>query len=386
MSIPAPVPFTPTKQERKAQPLPSAFEWRDPATLPPRPWVYGRHLIRKQVSVTVAPGGVGKSSLTIVEALAMASGRQLLDEWTAPNLRVWMFNLEDPTEELDRRIMAAMLHHQVSPAAIEGRLFRDSGRDRSLCVAVQTRNGTEILKPAFDELAEQITALGIDVVIVDPFVSCHQASENDNGAIDLVAKEWARLADRCNCAIELVHHTRKTNGAEASTEDARGATALLGAARSGRVLNRMGDKTKADAGLKDDPATYFSVDRDKANLAPIGKRVWRRMATYRLPNGDDVGVAVAWEMPDDFDGVSVADLLKVQHAVDGKDFRESPQARDWAGNAVADVLGLDAKADKGRITRLLRTWVSNGALSVVKRADGSRHSRPFIEVGEWATA
>jgi hypothetical protein len=76
----------------------------------------------------------------------------------------------------------------------------------------------------------------------------------------------------------------------------------------------------------------------------------------------------------------------VQHAVDGKGFRESPQAHDWAGKAVADVLGLDAKADKGRITRLLRTWISNGAFRVVKLPDGTRQDRPCIEVAEWATA
>ena len=61
------------------------------------------------------------------------------------------------------------------------------------------------------------------MLVIDPFVSSHQASENDNGAIDLVAKEWARLADRCNCAIELVHHTRKTNGEDATTESGRAA-------------------------------------------------------------------------------------------------------------------------------------------------------------------
>jgi hypothetical protein len=42
--------------------------WRDPATIPPRAWLYGRHYIRKFVSCTVAPGSLGKSSLAVVEA------------------------------------------------------------------------------------------------------------------------------------------------------------------------------------------------------------------------------------------------------------------------------------------------------------------------------
>jgi hypothetical protein len=364
------------------------FVWRDPSLIPPRPWVYGQHLIRKQVSVTVAPGGVGKSSLTICEALAMVSGRELLGDWIAPNLKVWIFNLEDPRDELDRRITAAMQHHNVAPDAIAGRLFVDTGRERSLCTAIQTREGVQIIKPEMDALATEITARGIDVLIVDPFVSSHQVSENDNGAIDLVAKEWARLADRCNCAIELVHHTRKTNGVEASTEDGRGATALLAVARSARVLNKMGDGQKADAGIKDDPATYFAVTRDKANLAPASKRVWRRMASVRLANGDDVGVAEEWEWPDTFIGMSVADLLAVQKAIEGKHPRYSDQAKpreDWVGVIVAQTLGLNVTTDRKRIKRMIEDWLKSGALVKGKKLDDRRHLVPTVEVGEWAT-
>lgn len=56
-----------------------SFIWRDPATIPRRQWPYGRHHIRKFVSATFAPGGVGKSSLVMGEAQAMASGKPLLE-------------------------------------------------------------------------------------------------------------------------------------------------------------------------------------------------------------------------------------------------------------------------------------------------------------------
>ncbi len=365
--------------------MPTLFFWQDPASIPARPWLYGHHLLRGQVSVTVAPGGIGKSSLTICEALAMASGRRILGEWTAPDLKVWIFNLEDPRDELTRRIIAAMAHHGIAPDEIEGRLFVDSGRDRELCVTEQTPHGARIARPVFDALSHQIRTMGVDVLVVDPFVSCHRVDENDNGAIDMVAKAWAALANVCNCAVELVHHTRKTNGAEASTQDARGASALLGAARSGRVLNRMTDEMKANAGLRDDPATYFAVDRDKANLAPAGKRVWRRMASYTLPNGDSVGVAEAWEFPDAFDGITTADLLQVQHALDGKQMRYSDQAGDeWAGCCVAEVLGLDPIKDVKRLKRIIETWLKSGALVKDKIGGGQRKPVPIITVGEWA--
>lgn len=367
--------------------LPTAFVWRDPSTIPPRPWLYGRHLIRKQVSVTVAPGGVGKSSLTICEALAMASGRELLGDWTAKGLKVWLYNLEDPRDEMDRRIIGAMQHHNVTPDEINGRLYVDTGRERALSTAIQAREGVQIRKSEMDALANEIEARGVDVLVIDPFVSSHQASENDNGAIDLVAKEWARLADRCNCAIELVHHTRKTNGEDATTESGRGASALLAAARSGRVLNKMHPTLREEWGLTGDPATFFGINRDKANLAPAGKREWRRMATVSLANGDNVGVCEVWTPPDTFDGVTVKDLLSVQHAIDGKRPRYSEQAGDdWAGCIVADVLGMDVTADRKRLKKIIEAWLKSGALVKVQVRGSDRKERPCLEVGEWATA
>ena len=363
------------------------FVWRDPMTIAPRPWVYGRHMIRKQVSVTVAPGGVGKSSLSLVEALAMVTAREILGEWVpALPLRVWVYNLEDPRDEMDRRVIAAMMHHNIAPDDLGGRLFIDTGRERALCTAIEVQGHVTIVKPEMDALAAAITARQIDVLIVDPFVSSHRVSENASGAIDLVAKEWARLADRCNCAIELVHHTRKTNGTDATTEDGRGSSALLAAARSGRVLNKMSDEMKDQAGVRADEATIFSIDRDKANLAPVGKRRWVRMASVHLGQGDSVGVAEVWEWPDTFKGVKLDDLLHVQRAIDGKHPRYSEQSGDdWAGVIVAHVLGLDATADSRRIKALIEAWLKSGALVKGTKIGPIRKPVPTVEVGEWAT-
>lgn len=366
------------------------FEWIDPLSLPPRPWVYGRHCIRRQVSVTVGPAGLAKSSHGIVEMLAMASGRELLGEWVAGPLRVWIFNLEDPRDELDRRIIAACLHHGLTAADLGDRLFRDSGRDRGLCTAEQVRDGFTILHPEVEALESALRRRRIDVLKVDPFVSSHRVNENDNGAIDAVAKEWARIADRCDCAIELVHHTRKLNREEATTESSRGASALLGAARSGRVLNRMSAEERQRAGISDDdPGTYFSVSRDKANLAPPGKRLWRRTVSVDLGQGDHVGVVEAWKWPDAFDGVTVRDLLAVQRAIqmrsdEGNPPRASDQAKGWVGETVAEALGLDADTGRARIKTLLDGWLKSGALKKGEALDAKRMPRPTVEVGEWA--
>lgn len=367
------------------------FVWRDPKSIPPRPWVYGHHMIRKQVSVTVAPGGVGKSSLTLVEALCLVTGRQLLGEWVDSNpLRAWVYNLEDPRDEMDRRTIGAMMHHGIKPDDIGDRLFLDTGRERALCTAVEVRGEVTIVKPEIEALEAAIKERGIDVLVVDPFISSHRVSENSSGAIDLVAKQWAALADRCNCAIELVHHTRKTGGAEATTEDGRGSTALIGAARSARVLNKMSEEMRDQAGVKDDEATIFGIDRDKANLAPAGARKWIRMASVDLGQGDHVGVAEAWEWPDAFSGISVKDLLAVQNEIDrrcksNRAPRYSDQSgHDWVGHVIAEFLDLDVDDDRRRIKKILSDWIKSGALVKATIEDEHRKKRPCVEVGEWA--
>lgn len=366
--------------------LPTPFRWVEPSLIPPRPWLYGRHLLRQQVSVTVAPGGLGKSSNSIVEALAMASGRPIAGEWVKGSLRTWLYNLEDPADELQRRITAAMIHHQIDPEALGDRLFKDSGRDRPLCTATQIRTSTIINIPELDAMISEIRERKIDVVIVDPFVSSHQVNENDNVAIDLVAKQyWAVLARRCNCAVELVHHTRKLGGEEGSNESARGASALLSAARSGRVLNKMTADDRERAGISSsDTSVYFALVRDKANLAPPGKREWRRVVSVDLANGDSVGVVEKWDWPDDFDGVRTADLQAVQSAIEAapNPLRYSDQAAPWVGDVIAEVLKYDLQNDRKRIKRMLETWLKSGALVKRDVKDDSRQSRPCVQVGE----
>ena len=54
------------------------FELRNERDIPPREWLYGHHLIRGFVSLTIAPGGVGKTALLVLDSIAMASGQELV--------------------------------------------------------------------------------------------------------------------------------------------------------------------------------------------------------------------------------------------------------------------------------------------------------------------
>jgi RecA-family ATPase len=185
------------------------------------------------VSVDVAAGGTGKSSVKIGEALAMASGRDLygVEVHDGP-LTVWLYNLEDPAEESERRIHATAKWFKIAPGDVEGRLFVDSGRDQRCVIATETEYGARIAQPVYEQIKAQILEREIDASSSTRSSASHEVSENDNRAIDAVVKAWGRLADECNCSINLVHHVRKGNGTEANADSARGAKALVDAARS----------------------------------------------------------------------------------------------------------------------------------------------------------
>ena len=375
------------------------YVWIDPAKIPQRDWLYGRLLIRKFVTATVAPGGIGKSSLITVETLSQVSGMDLIGVTPKEQLRVWLWNLEDPQEETGRKIQAAAKHYGLKPEDIGHRLFVDSGRDRPLVIATMSRNGPMIVRPVVDGLVAEIIRLKIDVIVIDPFVSSHELPENDNTAQDMAVKEWGRVADWGNCAVHLVDHTRKMGSeTEVTTESSRGGKAKTDAARVVRVVNRMTEDQGEKAGV-DNHRLYFRTYNDKANLAPpADKSDWFELKSVDLGNGpgmevngvsfnapgDGVGVVKPWAWPDPLAGMTGQDFEKVATVIRRGEWRADFRAKAWVGHAVAEAMGLDAgiKKDRAKISGMLGVWLVAGSLIIVERPDEHRELKKFVEVKE----
>ena len=380
-------------QSRKLRATPAQL--LPPHEIPRREWIYGRHLIRRYVSCTVAPGGLGKSSLVLAECIAMTLGRPVLGEWPDGKLRVWYWNGEDDTTETERRVAALCLLHRVDPREVSERLFIDSGRSMPICLARENRDGFRVDSATEKHLLAEMRARSIDVLVLDPFVAVHEIGENDNTRINAVVRSLARIADRANAAIEVVHHVRK-GGAGASgdtkVEDARGAGALLGAVRSARVLNVMSEEEAQKRGIEN-RYEHFRVDNGKSNMAPRSDlATWRRIVSVDLGNnhghryGDSVGAVEAWSLPGPFTGFSVRHTMEMQRIVAEGEWRADPQSDQWVGRAAAQAMGLDVDgADKPRIKEMVRAWLDNEVLKVVERPDSKRMKRKYVEVGEWQT-
>jgi hypothetical protein len=394
-SSPAPV---------SARITPTPFEWTDPASIPPREWVYDTHLIRKFVSLTVSPGGLGKSSLALVEALSLVTGRALLQDAVLHEgpLKVWYWNGEDPNDETKRRVMAACKHYGITSADLGGRLFTDSGRDTPLILGELTRDGITLNEALFERIEETMIANGIDVFQADPFVSAHRLGENDNNAIDAVIKRLGKMADRTNAAVEIVHHVRKPNSTQAETDvnDARGASALIGGVRSARVLNVMSEDIAQAAGVSLDlRQRYFYVTDGKANMSPKAAEArFRFLESVALGNetetrkSDNVGVVTYYKLPKE--AKQVADLSRAEDEMrlilstddtvrHWAGARRGPKPKNWLGHRILEALQINDGDHDAAMQRLITGWIKEGKI-VVRAAWVDKNRTLFLTLPDHA--
>ncbi|RYH06036.1 hypothetical protein [Tropicimonas sp. IMCC6043] len=127
--------------------------------------------------------------------------------------------------------------------------------------------------------------------------------------------------------------------------------------------------------------------RDKSNLAKSSGRETYRTVSVDLGQGDQVGVVEARKMPGLFEGFGWRDVQRGQEAIDGKELRYSDQTgEDWAGHAIADVLGLDSSTDRRRVRKIIEAWIASGALEKIPKKLPNGKTCPILEVGKWACA
>ena len=367
--------------------------WKFTLDVPPRRWLYGDHLVRGYVSVLASAGGVGKTSMQIVEALSLATGRDLLGEPVHEGpTNVWLVNLEDPMEELTRRIAAACRYYGIKREEIDGRLFVDAGRDLRMTFARSGRDGVTTDGAMTDYMISKISENEIGAVSIDPWVAALGINENDNAEMNLAVGAVRSVADATDCAISLVHHIRKANGDQAGADHIRGASSLLGAARAARAINKITqEQAIAELGVPEDQSLgLFRVDNAKANLTlPPDKAVYRRMVGVQMPSGEYVGVCTAFSPPDLFDGITAGDTLRVQRLIhkaaqEDVPYRKSSRATQWVGHAVSQA--IDADVAPAKVRALLKSWLASGVLAEEPYKDArSGRETTIIVVGEWVT-
>ena len=270
----------------------------NPAAIPVRDFIIDKYLLKKYVNVWLSPGGVGKSTFALAEAISVATGRDLLGLGINRQAKTLIINNEDDTDEIYRRVMGICAKHDIPLSELEGNFYFFSGYDNPFKVACKAQDGTIIATPNVKGLIDWVQAKGIEVITIDPFISTHNATENANDEIDKVTQQYKTIAAKTGAAVRIIHHTRK-NGKDSEShagdvESGRGAKSLTDASRVVHTLARLSQEKAKEMQIEPDMAKrLIRIDSAKTNFSlPDEDATWFRMESVQIANSEWLGVPV----------------------------------------------------------------------------------------------
>lgn len=323
---------------------------------PARDRLYGTLLQRGVLSVLTGKGGVAKSMVSLAIAVSLAAGRDYvgLSKRDLRPRQVYLLNLEDDSAELQRRLQALVKYHELSDEQLNllsDNLAIESGYGRRLRLAAESnRDGVVENTALVEELISR--AADFDVVILDPLVGFHSVNENSNDAMDAVADIFRRIANEAKAAVLAVHHSHK--GATAADPDnaARGASAIVNAARIVVSMTRMLPEEAKKLEIEDQERTrYIRVDDGKNNYdLPAGTATWLHLESVRIE-------AV---VPDT--GEAIGEMVGVPELVE---LRSSADTTKTSLQSVAGAILMREQVPKPKFTASESTTYLNALRSVL---------------------
>ncbi len=364
----------------------------DPASIPPRDWVIPGLLLRRYLSVLVAPPGSGKSLLTLQLALACSTGISWGGWIIRKPAKTLVVNAEDDLDEMRRRLWAAAQEMNIPAARVADKLFLAESPESIVIAKSDPKTKSVVRMPLMEKLIDTIVQNEIDVVVVDPFAETFEGDENDNSQVKWAGIAWREVARRTGASVFLVHHTRKYAGGMAGDADAsRGGGALIGTARIVSTLFAMTeDEAKTLSIPPEERGNYVRFDDAKANLSLVSAIAkWFVKKSVTIPNGrellpgDEVGVLEPWKPPGVLEGFTAQSLNLLLDAIDRGLLNDDGQpsgarytfARNSKARWVGDVIETHLRCDEDKAMQIARLWKKSGLLVESEYHDGKQERK-----------
>lgn len=252
---------------------PEIFDGQVP---PPRPWAYGNFLMYQAVTGIAAPPGVGKTTFSF--QLGIAFGLDMTFGTWAPAIggggKVWLYNGEEPKDELKRRFIAACAEMGVQESVVAPRFAFNSGLNQRLnFLSIDSRSGEITRSPDVDIIKQNIIDHEIKLFVIDPLIEFHNVKEDTEGfhAMGAILRE---IAHDCDCSVLFFHHTPKASNSDNAAGDMnalRGGGPIVGVARFVGTMFNMTAKDAEEYGVPiKERYRYVRFDDAKANMTLVG--------------------------------------------------------------------------------------------------------------------
>jgi hypothetical protein len=204
-----------------------------------------------------------------------------------------------------------------------------------------------------------------------------------------------KLAHEKNCAVDLLHHTRKGTTMPGDADSGRGASSLKDGGRLVRTLTPMSSDDAKTFNISNEMRTSLvRIDNAKVNLTKrSANATWFRIVGVRLgngtsdyPNGDEVQTVERWTPPDFWGEITTSVANQILDRIErgpepGQRYSPAPQAKDRAAWVVIQEFcpSLNEKQAREVITR----WLETGVLLKQTYPDPrDRHQKPGLFIGK----
>lgn len=252
-------------------PVISLDEWQRASPAPPcivDRWYY------EDVGVFIAPGGTGKTTLVLFQAIHIVLGQDLFGYEVINPGPVVIVTAEDSRESLVARLREIADEMGLSDEDISkvrnGVLISDvSGTGFKL---TQVQRDTVSTSVSADRFIKSISALAPSIVFIDPAVSFGVGESRVNDAEQALVEAGRRIRNLVGCAVVYIHHTGKQNARMGSTDQysGRGGSAFADGSRMVHVLQSIDARAwLAATGVElNDSEQGLILSRPKISHAP----------------------------------------------------------------------------------------------------------------------
>jgi RecA-family ATPase len=245
-------------------------------------------LTAKAVGTIVGPGGVGKTTLLLQVAMALATNTPAADGLFASGAgpcRVVLLAAEESADILRIRLHAIhrwMTHVQGQASLLVSGTAENalSLLEKNLQLLPASGQSVFLLKDGaptayFESLCT--FCQGTRLIVIDPLRRLHDGDENSSTAMTAIVQLLELLGNRTGAAVLVVHHMSKNAvfmGASESAAASRGSSALTDAVRWQLNLSQMTEAESKAFGLTGQRRSYLRLDFAKTNYIAPQPTIW----------------------------------------------------------------------------------------------------------------
>lgn len=200
-------------------------------------------LFYADVAVLVAPGGMGKTTLKLREAISITLGLPLYGLTVHKPGAVLIITAEDSREMLIARLRAICHAMQLTDADIATVMQRVRISDVSGAGFKLTEISGDVVRPCegIDQIIEACQTIQPVLIVIDPAVSFGVGESRVNDAEQGLIEAARKLRKALDCCIQYIHHSGKQNARDKAVDQyaGRGGSAFADGARMVHVLQSL---------------------------------------------------------------------------------------------------------------------------------------------------